>query len=218
MGNPERQPAAPPQPETEILDPHHFYAAYIFDRASEREPDVLALIEQAQELEYPIRHWWLSEAMHLQGSPDRLIVCVHHPSHSEDAGIDLYDALTEKGTRWDDLGAAVVEEYRSLGRSVVDPEDIRSTNGDILFPLPNADNKDISQDGLLFSITVADVRSAAKNYLDRDLADEELSAVLELFKSNLAYLDWRPYLDEAIQQYQNTGEVGPFEDHWLADD
>ncbi len=218
MGDPERQPAARHQPGFEILDPHHFYAAYVFDWANEREPDIHALIEQAQELGYPIRHWWLSDAMRLQGSPDRLIVCVHHPSRSENAGIDLYDALKEKGIHWDDLEAAVVEEYRSLGRPVDDLEDIRAATGDTLFPHPTAESKDTSQEEPLFSITVADVRSEAKNYLDRALTDEELWAVLERFKNNLAYLDWRPYLDKAIQQCQNTGQVGPCEDHWLEAD
>lgn len=218
MGDFERQPAAPPQPESEILDLHHFYAAYVFDRANEREPDIHALIDQAQDLGYPIRHWWLSDAMLLQGSPDRLIVCIHHPSQSEDAGIDLYDALKEKGIRWDDLEAAVVEEYRSLGRPVEDLEDIRSATGDILFPHPTAENKDTSQELPLFTITVEDVRSEAEHYLDRALTDEELSVVLERFKNNLVYLDWRPYLDEAIQHCQKTGEVGPCEDHWLEAD
>lgn len=215
MGDPERQPAALPQPESEFLDPHHFYAAYVFDRASEREPDIHALIEQAQDLGYPIRHWWLSDAMHLQGSPDRLIVCIHHPSRSEDAGIDLYDALKEKGIHWDDLGAAAVEEYGSLGRPVEDLEDIRSATGDTLFPHPTAENKNTFQEEPLFTITVADVRSAAENYLDRALTDGELWVVLERFKNNLAYLNWRPYLDEAIQHCQKTGEVGPCYDHWL---
>jgi len=66
-------------------------------------------------LGYPVRYWWISDAMELQGFPDRLIVCVHHPSTSEDAGMDLYDALKEKGVTWDDLEAAVVDEYRYLG-------------------------------------------------------------------------------------------------------
>lgn len=142
MGSPERQPAAQPQPELEVLDPHHFYAAYVFDRASKREPDILTLIEQAQELRYPIRHWWLSDAMDLQGFPDRLIVCIHHPSHSEDAGIDLYDALREKGIRWDDLEAAVVEEYKYLGKAVNGLSDIHSPSGALLFPHSTSEDED----------------------------------------------------------------------------
>ena len=49
--------------------------------------------EQARRFGYPVRYWWLSEAVDLQGFPDRLIVCAHHPSRDEDAGMDLYDAL-----------------------------------------------------------------------------------------------------------------------------
>ena len=55
-----------------------------------------------------MRYWWLSDAMELQGYPDRLIVCVHHPSSSEDAGMDLYEALVSQGITWNDLEAAAV--------------------------------------------------------------------------------------------------------------
>ncbi|MCJ7722923.1 MAG: hypothetical protein MUP03_02205 [Anaerolineales bacterium] len=118
----------------EFLDPHHFYAAYIFDSANEREQDVQVLIEQAQRLGYPVRYWWLSDGMELQGFPDRLIVCVHHPSSSEDTGIDLYDTLKERRVAWDDLEAAVLEEYRYLGKPVEGLGDLRSPHGNRLFP------------------------------------------------------------------------------------
>jgi hypothetical protein len=104
------------------LDPRHFYAAYVFDQAHEREDDVATLIEQAQQLGYPLRYWWLSQAVDLQGSPDRLIVCVHHPSMAEDAGMDLYEALEERQVTWDGLEAAAVDEYRLLGKPVEGPE------------------------------------------------------------------------------------------------
>jgi hypothetical protein len=58
-----------------------------------------------------VAQFWLSDAMDLQGSHDRLIVCVHYPSHSESAGMDLYNVLKEKGVIWDELDSAVVEEY-----------------------------------------------------------------------------------------------------------
>ena len=67
------------QSSNEYLDPHHFYAAYVFDDAATRQRDVAVLIHEAQQPGYPVRYWWLSEAMELQGSPDRLSVCVHHP-------------------------------------------------------------------------------------------------------------------------------------------
>jgi hypothetical protein len=63
--------------------------------------------------------------MDLQGAPDRLIVCVHHPSRSEDAGMDLYNALKGKEINWDDLDAAAVEEYRFMGMPVIELVDLR---------------------------------------------------------------------------------------------
>lgn len=134
MGDSERRLMPGQQPETEILDPHHFYAAYVFDRANERDNDIKAVIEQSQGLGYSVRYWWLSEAMELQGSPDRLIVCVHHPSRSEDAGMDLYDALKEREINWDDLDAAALEEYRYFGKPVGSLTDLRWPLGESLFP------------------------------------------------------------------------------------
>jgi hypothetical protein len=121
------------QPEGEIFDPCHFYAAYVFDQAIERERDVQAVLENAQELGYSVRYWWLSDAMDLEGSPDRLIVCVHHPSHSENAGMDLYNALRQKNISWDDLEAAVVEDYCDLGKPVRELAEFRFPIGDALY-------------------------------------------------------------------------------------
>ncbi|MCJ7533472.1 MAG: hypothetical protein MUO64_20915 [Anaerolineales bacterium] len=72
--------------------------------------------------------------MELQGFPDRLIVCVHHPSTSENAGMDLYDFLKEKQVTWDDLEAAAMDEYRYLGKLVENPGDFRTPYGNRLFP------------------------------------------------------------------------------------
>jgi hypothetical protein len=116
------------------LDPRHFYAAYVFDRAHERQDDVSTLIEQAQQLGYPVRYWWLSQAVDLQGSPDRLIVCVHHPLSGEDAGMDLYEVLKEHQVTWDGLEAAAVDEYRLLGRPIEGLEVICRRDGTTLFP------------------------------------------------------------------------------------
>ena len=97
MGTPEQfsAPDSGQHVASENLDPSHFYAAYVFDDASSRRRDVAVLIYEAQRLGYATRYWWLSEAMDLQGSPDRLIVCVHHPSHGESAGMDLYTVLSQ---------------------------------------------------------------------------------------------------------------------------
>jgi hypothetical protein len=58
-----------------------------------------------------MRYWWLSDAIDIEGYPDRLIVCVHHPSSSEDAGKDLFNALEEKNVFRGDLEAAALDEY-----------------------------------------------------------------------------------------------------------
>jgi hypothetical protein len=209
MGDIERQPFIQSDPESEILDPHHFYAAYVFDQAHERETDIRTLIEEAQEHGYPVRYWWLSDAMELSGSPDRLIVCVHHPSGSENAGMDLYDTLKEKQVPWDDLEAAAMDEYSLLGAPVTDLANIRSPYGERLFPHAASEDVDTSpSDESLFTITAEDVREEAENYLGRELTDEELPAVLEKFKKSLEYLDWRPFLDEAIQMCQKVGQIG----------
>ena len=117
----------------EDLDPRHFYAAYVFDQAHDRREDVATLMEQAQQLGYPLRYWWLSQAVDLQGNPDRLIVCVHHPSMAEDAGMDLYEVLEEGQVTWDGLEAAAVEEYRLLGKPVEGLEVICRPDGTPLF-------------------------------------------------------------------------------------
>ncbi len=73
-----------------------------------------------------------------------------------------------------------------------------------------SEDVDTSQsDEALFTITAEDVREEAEDYLGRELTDEELPAVLEKFKKSLEYLDWRPFLDEAIRMCQKAGQVGP---------
>jgi len=213
MGNIEHQAFIQSDPESEILDPHHFYAAYVFDRAKERETDIRTLIKAAQEHGYPVRYWWLSDAMDLQGSPDRLIVCVHHPLASESAGMDLYDKLKEKQVVWDDLEAAAIDEYSILGAPVIGLANLRSPYGERLFPHATLEDDETTQsEETLFTITAQDVREEAEDYLGREMTNEELPAVLEKFKKSLEYLDWRPYLDEAIQQCQKAGQVSPAAD------
>jgi len=118
----------------ENLNPRHFYAAYVFDQAYERQDDVVTLIEQAQHLGYPVRYWWLSEVIELQNHADRLIVCVHHPSSSSDAGMDLYEVLKEHEVTWNDLEAAAVGEYCLFGKPIKDPETIHWPDRIPLFP------------------------------------------------------------------------------------
>ncbi|MBN1814477.1 MAG: hypothetical protein JXA14_21735 [Anaerolineae bacterium] len=118
----------------EDLNPRHFYAAYVFHKAHERQSDVAALVEQARELGYPVRYWWLSEAMHLGGGSDRLIVCVHHPSWDADAGMDLYNALRRQGVDWNALEAAAFSEYLCLGKPIKGPKAICKPDRTPLFP------------------------------------------------------------------------------------
>jgi hypothetical protein len=118
----------------EILDPRHFYAAYIFNQAHEREGDITTLVEQARQLGYPVRYWWLSAAMELRGHPDRLIICAHHPSSAGDAGMDLYETLKESQTTWDGLEAAAMDEYCAFGKPIEGSEVISKPDGTLLFP------------------------------------------------------------------------------------
>jgi len=123
------------QPPQEDLDPRHFYAAYVFDQPETHKHDVITLVEEARRLGYPVRYWWLSDAMDIQDNPDRLIVCTHHPASDENAGMDLYNALHEHRVSWDELDSATVEEYAQLSRSITGPAGIRWPNGTPLFPL-----------------------------------------------------------------------------------
>lgn len=131
----------------ETLDPDHLYAAYVFDRPEARKRDIATLVEQAGKLGYPLRYWWLSEAMDIRGYPDRLIVCVHHPSALEDVGMDLYEALREAVVEhqmtWDDLEAAAVEEYQRLGKPIEGFEGICWPDGTRLFPVASAEGRDV---------------------------------------------------------------------------
>ena len=139
--------------------------------------------------------------MELQGFSDRLIVCVHHPSVSEDAGMDLYGSLKKKEVIWDDLEAATVGEYRHLGKPAKELGDLRSLFGNWLFPhaIPEEKRLPYPENALLL-ITREDVREELQGRLGRELTDKELSAVLVYFKKALDHLGWTFYLDEALQK------------------
>jgi len=187
------------QTESEVLDPHHFYAAYIFDQSEVRKQDITTLLKLTQQIGYPVRYWWLSDTLELQGFPDRLIVCVHHPSVAEDAGMDLYETLKEKEVSWNELEAAAVDEYRGLGKPTKELGDLRSPFGNLLFPqiIPEEKHLPCPENALLL-ITREDVREELQDRLGRELMDKELSAVLVYFKKVLDYLDWTLYLDEPL--------------------
>jgi hypothetical protein len=131
MNRLERQPEIP---QEEDLNPRHFYAAYVFEGTNERPHHIAAVIATAREFNYPVRYWWLSDAMTLDGTEDRLIVCVHHDSLSDEAGLDVYDMLKEKDIEWDFLEAASVWEYRAFGQVAEGADAIRTAEGALLFP------------------------------------------------------------------------------------
>lgn len=133
MGHPERPDRDRP-PEREQLSSNHFYAAYVFDLAETRQAHIAILLEEAQRFGYPVRYWWLSQAADIQNDPDRLIICVHHPSHDENAGMDLYDALKARQVTYDDLDAAVLEEYVGFGVRANQAQNILKPDGNVLFP------------------------------------------------------------------------------------
>ena len=179
MGTPEGP--RPPNPGRsfagETLDPRHFYAAYSFDTPETRQNDITALIAEAQRLGYPVRYWWLSDAMDLYGEPDRLIVCVHHPTRNENAGIDLFDALKAKGATWDDLENAAIEEYMQFSRRVRGAGEIVTPDDVALFPALALEHPTLREMDTLVALTFGDVQSIAVEALGRELTDTELSAV-----------------------------------------
>ena len=132
MGNVERFEATG-QTIKEVCLPNHFYAAYIFDQPTSHQKDIHIIIDEATNLGYPVRCWWLSQAMDIQDSPDRLIVCVHHSASDENAGTDLYEKLHTQGTEFDELEAAAMEEYMFLGRGVSAIETIKDPFGGVVF-------------------------------------------------------------------------------------
>ena len=150
--------------------------------------------------------------MDLQGSPDRLIVCVHVPSRSQDAGMDLYNALKQEEASWDDLEAAMTDEYRVFGKHVKGLDDLRLPSGKLLYPYASRieeSNQQSKQAEPVFLITQDDVREQAEEAVGRGLTDEELNALLIQFNKALEWLDWVTFLDEAIQRCRLTGSVGP---------
>ncbi|MCL4266678.1 MAG: hypothetical protein KJ069_26030 [Anaerolineae bacterium] len=119
----------------ELIDPRHTYLAYIFDTPIHYREDITAVIKQAWAHGYPVRYWWLSEAIPMGDEyPDRLIICTHCPSRDEDTGLDLYEALEAADITWNELEAASVEEYQRLGKTIRESTDIFTPESQALFP------------------------------------------------------------------------------------
>lgn len=119
--------------EYELCRSNHFYAAYIYDKPEIHQADITSLLNEAHRMGYPVRAWWLSQAMDIQDYPDRLIVCVHHPASDENAGMDLYDSLQSRQVYYDELNAATMDEYICLGKPVHTAEKMVDRNGFHLF-------------------------------------------------------------------------------------
>lgn len=187
----------------ESLDPRHFYAAYVFDDPPTRRRDITVLIGQAQQLGFPVRYWWLSEALEIRDSPDRLIVCMHHPSLDEDAGMDLYDTLRQARDNhrvtWDELEAADVDEYRVFGKIIAGPDNIFEPDGKPLFPEPETDSP------ILFTLSRDNVQFTAEAMLGRGLDDAEMQAVAEKLPGAL---DWVGAVEKTIRDVQAAGLIG----------
>ena len=217
MGSKERLPQTGlDQPEgNEDLNPRHFYAAYVYDEAEAHKEDVTTLVEKAQELEYPVRFWWLSEAIDLQGFPDRLIVCVHHPSISEDAGMDLYEALKEKEVKWHDLEAAAVNEYTFLGQPIHDLDSISRPDGSQLYPseveetdLIPPEVKGWEEPVMLLPLELEDVRETAVEQLGRELDEAEMEIVTSHLKKMMdAQIGWAAIVRQSIADCLELGLI-----------
>ena len=95
-------------------------------RAAIKNTSLISNARATGTLTFPTRFMFVME---LRGHPDRLIVCVHHSSLTEDVGMDLYDALMEHQVTWDDLESAAVEEYHLLGKPVEGPEVVCRSDG-----------------------------------------------------------------------------------------
>jgi len=213
MGSPEHfspEPGRSLQPE--ILDPRHFYAAYVFDEAETRKYHIAAVVGEAQRLGYPVRYWWLSEAMELQDSPDRLIICVHHPAYGENAGMDLFEALTQQRIVWDEMDAAVVEEYGQLGKPLQDTSGIYTPDKTPLFSpatgklsVEQADPR-TNEGEAVFTLTRADIQAVAQEEIGRKLTDGEIEAVMD---NAVKVFEWAFIVANSIQACQEWGRVGP---------
>jgi hypothetical protein len=127
------------QAAEEELDPHHLYAAYVFEDAQSCRDDVATLVNAAGQHGYPVRYWWLSEVMALGDDPDWLLVCVHFPSAEIAEVMDLAEAFKETLIRyrvtWHDLETVAVAAYGRFGQPIASAFAIRWPDRDLLFPL-----------------------------------------------------------------------------------
>lgn len=204
MGTTEQllRPGADEQPASEALDPHHFYAAYVFESAALRGRDVAALFEHAHRFECPVRYWWASEVTNLKGAFDRLIVCVHHTSLVK--AVEMHGILRQAAAKgqmtWDDFDAAVLDDYRKFGRIIDDPKNIAEPDGERLFIMESAADADA-----LYTLTRADVQLVAQGMLGRTLSETEMTAVAAELPG---VINWMDAIEFTIWSCQQGGQVG----------
>jgi hypothetical protein len=199
MPSPEQLPAMDSShDEEEILNPRHIYVAYIYDQPEFYEQDIVTFIEQAQSLDYPLRYWWLSDAMPIGGYediPDRLILGLNTRAGDEEAGFDLYQALEAEDIYWDEHEAASYREYALLGKRLSEVADIQTPSGESLFdqlPIP------------LLQLDHKELQEVAYQMLGRQLKSHEVTAVSETLKQHLqAQINWDTTLrDSLITTYE----------------
>ena len=189
----------------EILDPRHFYAAYEFQYAAVRGRDVAVLLDHARRYECPVRYWWVSETANrkgVQGAFDILIVCVHHSSIVKGAEMHaiLRQAAAEHQVAWDDFEAAKLDDYRTLSKPIVTPQDIARPDGTPLFSIERA-----ADTNALYTLTRANVQLVAQGMLGRALSDAEIAAVAAELPS---VINWMDPVEFTIWTCQQAGSVG----------
>ena len=200
MANPERQPSMDSGywERGEKLNPRHLYVAYIYDQPQFCEPDIATFIEQAQALNYPLRYWWLSQAINLGDDiPDRLILAVNTRTQGEEAGFDLYQALEAEDIFWDEHEAASYVEYASFGKRLSEIEDIKTPAGAVLFEKPPIP---------LLQLDHEELQEVAYHLLGRQLKSHEITAVGKTLRQYLnALVDWDFVLRDSLVLTQELG-------------
>ena len=198
------------QPE-EVLDPHHFYAAYTFESAALRGRDVATLFEQAHRFACPLRYWWASETTDLKGAFDRLMIGIHHTSLVK--AVEMHGALRQAAAKgqvtWDNFDTATLDDYRTYGRSIDDPKKIVEPDGTPLFIMESMGNADA-----LYTLTRADVQLIAQGMLGRTLSETEIAAVAAELPG---VINWMDPIEYTIWTCQQAGNVARAADGHLSE-
>ncbi len=121
----------------ETLDAADEYVAYVFENAYLYGHHIATLVSAARQCGYPVRVWWQSEVMDLEGYPDSLMVCVHFPAPDSVKGADLsvefQKTLLGYGVMWDERDRVTMAEYRRYGQQIAGAAAICRPDGTPLF-------------------------------------------------------------------------------------